>query len=222
MSGSDGAPGPKGQKSLTGFGFSIASGSSSKRKNDRASDLEVEVVPEKVARCDVSPLSDSKLAKFKNPFPYAVYHGVHTGKDGKPFHAFSCSICDDGQLLKWASPYDAGRHALQSVRHQRKVSDRSLVKSMQKSQSRMRQAATEQLLSASSKILAIAAYMVAENVAWRQFPKVSPHNHMKLYLDRIFWIVGAPGSVAAINDTCNDNYANSIPYADPQALRRNQ
>jgi hypothetical protein len=73
---------------------------------------------------------------------------------------------------------------------------------MQMSQAKTRQAAREQLLSTSGKILAIAAYMVAENVAWRQFPKVSPHSHMKFCLDRIFWSVGSPVSVAGANAMC--------------------
>jgi hypothetical protein len=175
MGGVGGASASKGQKSLTGLGFSVAGSSKRKQQpSDAHLDSEIEVVPDNADRAgsQLEPLSEAALSKFTVPYEFAVYQGVCTDSNGKQRHTFFCSVCNDGFPHKWTYPNEAARHAKISTTHKEALTTSRVAKTMRKSQMKQQQASIDALLSSSGKIMAIAAYMVSENIAWSQFPKV--------------------------------------------------
>jgi hypothetical protein len=175
MSGTPGPTGSKSQKSLVGFGFSVATSSKRKQKSSDThleSDLEIMADEGSPEQGGLQPLSGPGLLKFTDPYPFAIYEGVSIDAKGKHYRVFKCSVCNDGFPHKCMYPNEASRHANVSKTHKDALARSRMAKSMRQSQKKMQQADVEAMLTASGKILSIASYMVAENIAWAQFPKV--------------------------------------------------
>lgn len=96
-------------------------------------DVEVLSDPVNDVSAALQPLSEVQQAKFTVQYKYAQYQGVYADKSGKEYHAWACSICNDGSVFKWSSAYDAVRHARTSTLHHRKAIDVVSASAMQKS-----------------------------------------------------------------------------------------
>jgi hypothetical protein len=137
MSGVGGASGSKGQKSLTGFGLSIAGSSEPKQQSSDAHlESEVEVVLDNADPAVSQPLSEAALLNFTVTYEFVVYQGVCTDRFGKQKHTFHCSVCNDGFCHEWMYPNEAARHAKVSSTHKNAFSASKVAKTMRKSQTK--------------------------------------------------------------------------------------
>jgi hypothetical protein len=159
---------------LTGFGLSITGSSKRKQQSfDAHVESELDVVLDNAdpAVSHSEPLSEAALLNFTVPYECAVYQGVCTDRFGKQKLTFHRFVCNDGFCHKRMYPIEAARHAKVSSTHKDALSASKVAKTMRKSQMKQQNTVIDALLTSSGMIMSIGAYMVAENIAWSQFPK---------------------------------------------------